>query len=365
MESDGFYVTLCSNNNNDLFENSYSRFRNLLFQPIQLSQDHCYECALVYLSFKCKTNQENPLKITLFGLSSNEKVIAYIPTEQKYELLMSRWYFVGSLSQRFYAEVRNAGTHLKFVSFTQNYDLQGKFRIGFEVNLPENYVLAFDATLAKILGVNELYDTNGKYEGLHIISEEKLEHNRFALTRVKISIIKYTKKEVDVSLEEDDTLDAVAEAFNTAFTDNDIEANITFGDTEGAITVKQQNLKIELPPAFNAGVLVPNNFQYKTGTHKLFLHHLESRKTREHILLLADFVAEQFYCSSLLPLVKVLPVESLSKSSVSFPNPQYISVCKKYITDIQITLVDQNLEEIKLKEEPSPITAVFHFRKRK
>lgn len=52
MESESFYVTVCSNNNIELFENSIARFRNRLYKPIYFPSNAKFECALINLSFE-------------------------------------------------------------------------------------------------------------------------------------------------------------------------------------------------------------------------------------------------------------------------------------------------------------------------
>lgn len=90
MECEDFYVTVCSNNNNELFENTNSRFHNRLYKPIYFSNKTKYECALVNLTFEVNDNPID-LKTAPIELKSNEKIVAHKPTPQSYSINLASW----------------------------------------------------------------------------------------------------------------------------------------------------------------------------------------------------------------------------------------------------------------------------------
>lgn len=164
------------------------------------------------------------------------------------------------------------------MAFTQNYDNQGNFKIGFELDMPEGYTLHFDEVFAELAGFEEIYSSNGTFEGKHVMSDTKLQSKRAQMNSIAFTIVKYEKIEVNLEATEDRSLDSVAEVANAAFENHETNANIVFGECEAVIRVKDKYLMIELPRSINIALGFSSTFRYKT--EKL------NRTSREHILLI-------------------------------------------------------------------------------
>lgn len=363
MESDQFYVTVCSNNNNELFDNTNSRFRNRLYKPINLPQKYKYECALVQLSYQINDNPIN-LHTAPILLDTREKIIVHKPTPISYNIIKSNWFMIGALPQRLFGELRNASKHLKYFAVTQNYDTTGRFKVGIEIDMPVEHSLYMTQLLADLLGLESVYSANGTYEAKHILSESRIQSAINLLDSLEITVVKYSKKELDLESVDDTSLDSIAEVINNAFLNDSVNANIVFADSLAVLSLKDPYVLLELPKSINVPLGFPADFKYKAGTYKASVHHLQYRRSREHILVLGDFIADQYYCSSLLPIFKVLPLEVFKNTFITFDNPHYVDVRKRFISEIEVSFLNQNFEETKLGIETHPVTAVFHFRKK-
>lgn len=183
-------------------------------------------------------------------------------------------------------------------------------------------MLHFDEKLADLIGLETSYTQNGKYEGKVNMSESRLQSRRSELNSVDVTVVNFSAFEISIDASEDNSLDSVAEVINTSLQDNSINASIVFSESDAVIVVRDKFLKLELPRSLNVALGFPVKFEYKSGRYRADIHHLHQRSSREHILLISDFVADQYYCSSLLPILKILPIGLFKGSFIVFDNSE-------------------------------------------
>lgn len=359
------YITLCSNADLTYFpKNNTSKFINNVIPNINLSPIGRYEIGVQSISCMPNLSLSNNSKQIIKFKSGESRLEISKPVSQTYSLTSATWKILGLSPNRLYAALAAAATNLQYIVFTQSYDDNSDFYVSLTLNMPQDHIFFMEPQLGKMLGFDQyIFKTNGEYKG-KIFTQHQVD--LYKQDAFKLAIIKFEKLNVELESPEDDSLDALSDSINTAFENEDIDASFTIsGDEQSAqIVVNTPFMAIKFPPFLLEGLALDADKVFKEGTHVCDLSHLKLDNQRAHVLLCSNIVDERFYCSSLIPLLRIIQFSQLSKTGyVEFYPIQYSTVNVNSISEIAIEILNDKFLPVSLGSMPITITLHLQLKK--
>lgn len=356
------YITLCSNADLSYFpNNNTSKFINKVIPSIELTPFGNYEVGIQSISCMSNVNLPYNTKQIIKFDNQNCKILVKKPIPQSYSLTSATWNILGLTANKLYAALTAAASNLRYIVFTQTYNDNSDFFVTLSLNMPKDHVFFMDPQLCKLLGFNQyIFNENGDYSG-NIFTQEEVD--LYKKDAFELKIIKLEDKTLELEVPEDESLDALSDCINTAFEKQDIDASFTVDADEQSvqIVVKTALMSILFPSFLLEGLALPFDKVFKEGTHIVNLSHLKLDNQRAHLLLCTNIAEERRYCSSLIPLLRIIPFSQLAKTGyVEFFPIQYSTVNVKSITEILVEFLNDKFRAISLGSMPVSLT--LHLR---
>lgn len=356
------YITLCSNADLSYFpKNNTSKFINKVLPSINLTPIGNFEVGVQSISCTPNINLASNTKQIIHFDSSQCELHIKKPIPQTYSLTSSSWKLLGLTANRLYAALTAAASNLLYIVFTQTYNENSDFFVTLTLSMPKDHILFMDPKLGKLLGFDQyIFSENGVYTG-KIFTQQSID--LYKQDSFELSIIKLEDLNIKLQTPEDDSLDALADSVNTVFEENNVDASFTIaGDEQSAqIVVNTAFMTVKFPPFLLEGLALPDGRVFKEGTHIIDLSHLKLDNQRAHLLLCSNIIEERRYCSSLIPILRIIPFSQLSKTGyVEFHPIQYSTVNVQSVSEILIEILNDKFRSISLGS--MPVTVTLHLR---
>lgn len=360
MDHKNFYVHLSSVDSLAFFpHNTSHNFSNVLSSSIDLS-DGAYEVGLASIIYEEKNVQSMKRKLYL---PDQSRILIDYPSRSVFNknVGLADWYLG---EENFVTTMNDVLKKLRYAHLEYFEDTENNKKVKLFVYLTYEGKITLDSNLSTILGLSKTDFTNGEHTGQQAISLEMLRTPRNPLI-VAITLVKMINVFATISKPYDDSLDAVAEAINTAFEEKEIDIIASIDRNEEFLKFKfaDEMLSILLPLSLSLYFGSNPEKKYSEKNPSIDLQALKVDVKNNQVLCLSNIVKEQHYGNTMFPILRILPSVSTIKGSVAlnFHPLFYVPVTVKQLDKIQIQFVTTNTFEVPI--DSIPVILSLHFRR--